>query len=478
MQRNDWRDFVFVFGVLVGVGLASGTAGWAQSVGDRVLVTQNFETKIRNEKVDQVYLGQIGTMAAVQDKWCSLEGVRGWVPLQYVMSLESGLKFYTQRLAARPQDTEALTTRGLILFELGRLDDAFRDFNSALKVNDKMYVPWNNRGMVCMAQGKWNDALRDVDYAIKLNPKYADAYANRGLIYANLGRFPEAVADLQQAVALEPTKPLHHARLGSVLFEQGDGTAAKAAFEAAAKLNPRISEIYVGLGNIQLSQGEHELALKNAERAIELDARNAKAWNLAGWLKFQLGDSPGAIRCYNKAVNLEPTLGIAYSNRGVALVEQGRLDEAIKDYDRALKHDPKAALTYSNRGTAWMDRGDFTKARASFETSLELAPELPEALNVYAWFLATCPDESFRDGARAVQLAERAVAGSQRQNWYHLDTLAAAKAAVGEFDAAIQDQTSALEKCPPRRKEACQERLELYRNGQPVRGAGGKSAGG
>ncbi len=448
----------------------------AQRVGDRVLVTVTYETKIKAEKVDKVVAGQIKTISAVNGSWCSLEDVQGWLPVRFAMSLEGGLKFYNERIGAQPNDAEAYTTRGMLYYELGQYEKAFNDFTQALRINSRVSVPWNNRAMVFIASGKWNEALKDVSNAIELSPSFADAYVNRALIYSNLGKTEQALADIDKAIELEPNNAQLYIRRGTVHFDRTNLDAAWTDFEKAASINSRLPDIFLGRGNVLLSRGKIDEAMENAKRAIELSDTNAKAYNLLGWLLFENKQAEQAVSTFSRAINLDPMFSIAYSNRGVAQVELGRMDEAIKDYNRAIDLDKNAALTYCNRGTAWMNKGEFSKAAADFEASLKLAPDLPETLNVFAWFLCTCTDEAFRNGKRANEMAEKSVAASTQPHWYRLDTLAAAKAEIGEFDKAVEIQTQAIEKAPADKKDACQQRLSLFQNKQPARSEYGKAA--
>jgi TPR repeat protein len=66
----------------------------------------------------------------------------------------------------------------------------------------------------------------------------------------------------------------------------------------------------------------------------------------------------------------------------------------------------------------------------------------PQAMNDYAWLLATSPDAELRDGPRALTLARRAVALERSPS--HLDTLAAAYAELGRFTQAVATQRDAL----------------------------------
>ena len=90
--------------------------------------------------------------------------------------------------------------------------------------------------------------------------------------------------------------------------------------------------------------------------------------------------------------------------------------------------------------------------------------------NDLAWDLATNPDPKLRDGQRAVELAENAVAAENRKNPQILDTLAAAYAEVGKFTNAVrvEQEAMALLKDEPAKRDFA-VRLDLYRSNIPCR---------
>jgi cell division protein FtsN len=133
----------------------------------------------------------------------------------------------------------------------------------------------------------------------------------------------------------------------------------------------------------------------------------------------------------------------AYNYRGVARALMGKYDEAIADYSKALEIRPRYAEAYNNRGFARTQNGDLGNALNDYTRALEINPFFVDAYNNKAWVSATCADQGFRDGGLAVRLAQKAV--ELKPDVVSLDTLAAAYAAVGNFDAAVDTQKKAIQ---------------------------------
>ena len=86
-------------------------------------------------------------------------------------------------------------------------------------------------------------------------------------------------------------------------------------------------------------------------------------------------------------------------------------------------------------------RGDFQGALSAFRSAVKADPTDFGAANELAWLLATCPLQNHRNGPEAVILAKANVAHMPRAVW--LQTLAAAQAEIGDFDAAIKTEQAA-----------------------------------
>jgi TPR repeat protein len=161
-------------------------------------------------------------------------------------------------------------------------------------------------------------------------------------------------------------------------------------------------------------------------------------------------------------------MGIAYlyeSGTGVA----ADLEEAGRWYARAAT----AGLVDAQLRMAYMAlRRDSLEGQQEAVTWLARAAgqSSTQALNDYAWLLATSRFAEVRDGARALNLAQRAV--DRARNPSYLDTLAAAYAELGQFEQALQTQREALAAAPADAADLYAElsaHLEAFESGRPWR---------
>ena len=90
--------------------------------------------------------------------------------------------------------------------------------------------------------------------------------------------------------------------------------------------------------------------------------------------------------------------------------------------------------------------------------------------------MATCPDEKYRDGEKAIKLATKACEASEGKDWYHLDTLAAAYAENDKFEEAVDYAQKALDVAPENKRVLCKQQLARFKEKKPFRSQVGKNA--
>lgn len=243
---------------------------------------------------------------------------------------------------------------------------------------------------------------------------------------------------------------------------------ARQDFEKAIQTGTKDGAVYINLGTVLQREGQLQEALVHYSKGIELLPDAAFPYIERSSVLMEMKQFPEAAADLERALKLEPTSPEAYNNRGVLHRLQGNFDEAIKDYSKAIELFAKYASAYANRGFAKRQLGQYAEALYDLNKAVSFDPLSSEIANDAAWLLATCPDDKIRDAKRALTLAEQAVSGTNRENGQYLDTLAAAYAANGQYDQAIQSGEKAMEllKGDPVLVDIY-SRLERYRQRQP-----------
>jgi tetratricopeptide (TPR) repeat protein len=410
-------------------------------------------------------------------------------------------------IAKSPTAFLAYNNLGYILMEKGRVDDAIPYFNKSLEINPNFNEPHNNLGDALLRMGQTNEAVMHFQKAVDLDPTSAASYYNLGDAWLEMGRANEAITQFQKALELDPGFARAYNNLGVALLRIGRTNKAAASFQKAIEVedNPVFADAYNNLANVLAAQNRPAEAIEHYQKAIQINPNFAEAHcGLADLLAAQ-GRLEEAIEQYQKVVQINPDYVAAHYNLGVVLarqarldeaaahfrkviqispasanahgnlanvlVGQGKLDEAVGEYHRTLELEPNSAQAHYKLGLALQTQRNFKAAITECQRALELDPRhLPAHLGL-AWLLATSPDNSLRNGEKAVKLAVEARALAGIESPQLLDTLAAAYAEAGRFSEAVETARQALNlnatKNDKPLAEAIQSRLKLYETHSP-----------
>ena len=135
-----------------------------------------------------------------------------------------------------------------------------------------------------------------------------------------------------------------------------------------------------------------------------------------------------------------------------------------------LKHDPDDSWGYAFRANTYCGKKNYSQARKDYKKALSFDGSDPYVLGLMAWFLATCPEQKYRDGKRALKLAQTA---NQLSDDEDLDKLAAAYAQLGDFKNAAKAHKRAMKKTrTPKIFRGCNDSRRTLESGADVMGDG------
>jgi superkiller protein 3 len=223
-------------------------------------------------------------------------------------------------------------------------------------------------------------------------------------------------------------------------------------------------------------QGRHGEAIACYEQATALEPGVARFWNNLGAAQLDAKRPDDAVRSIRTALRLDPQDAVAWNNLGAALAELRRFDDAIDALRKAVELAPSYANARHRLGKTLADAGRHAEAVRSLDEGIA-AIGMPAGVgmaNELARLLAACPDASFRNAARAFELAEQVDRATGGTSWEAQDTLAIARAANGRFDGAIESAARALELARAAGAASSipeiEQRLASFRRGEPYVG--------
>jgi Flp pilus assembly protein TadD len=165
---------------------------------------------------------------------------------------------------------------------------------------------------------------------------------------------------------------------------------------------------------------------------------------------------------YQIAAKLVPGDYLPAYYLAIYLRNNGFQRQALAEYQVVASDgcNPNDSFADMNLADALTRLGRYSEAVNYLETVLRANPNSTEAMNNLAWILATCPDANVRDGARAVELGERACELTNHKQTIFIGTLAAANAEAGRFDDAASTAKQAIALAKQHGETTLQEKNE------------------
>jgi tetratricopeptide (TPR) repeat protein len=417
---------------------------------------------------DSLRLRYAATLPLAAPCLCAgLLGLLGLLTWRQSTDYRDSETLWRMTLARNPGSWLAHNNLGRALFARGRTDEAIAEFVAALRI-DPDEKSYNNLGDALLKEGRTEEAVAQYRKALQVDPAGADAHYNLGIVALRQGRTEEARAEYSEALRINPALAEAWNNLGNILFQQGRVEEAIADDREALRINPDYADAHIDLANAWLQQGRLEEAVAEYRQALLLDPARADVHFDLGVVAGRQGFAQKAVDEYREALRIDPGLAEARNNLGLIFFQQGRTEDAIAEYREALRINPGYAGAHCNLATALDREGKDGEAIAHLERALELDRADPAIQNDLAWLLATAPQASIRDGARALELATAANQTTGGNNPTLLGTLAAAYAETGNFSNAAATARKALQLAgsDPAAADAFRREIKLYEAGR------------
>jgi tetratricopeptide (TPR) repeat protein len=241
--------------------------------------------------------------------------------------------------------------------------------------------------------------------------------------------FDQALGDFDRAIELNTAQWKAHANRGIVLGKRRQWDAAAQSFKKSISARPGQTHAYFNLAEIEFQQGRYAEAIENYGKVLATSANDVQALN----------------------------------GQALCMIADGRGADAIEILEALVDQRANEAWLYANLGEAYQSQGEWEKAERTFLRGLELE----QHSGIYrrlAWLYATCPDPQWNRPEAAIAVAKRSIAAAKQVTSAQWDALAAAQAAAGTFEEAVDSLSQSLLLAPD--DAALLQRRELYQQKQ------------
>ncbi|MCK5835246.1 MAG: tetratricopeptide repeat protein [Lentisphaeria bacterium] len=228
-------------------------------------------------------------------------------------------------------------------------------------------------------------------------------------------------------------------------FKNGKQEEALAKISSILKVEPKNQSALLLRCQFYAKLDQLDKMILDLNTLSELNPENVSVYHqLAVVYKYQ-GKFNKAILNYRKASKIEPKkIETLLEILSIFVQDKKDITAGIAESSRIIHTFPEYKPVYFSRGYLWAANGDMLNAYQDLATVVEIDPKSIEAYNAQAWWMATYPNEKYRNGARAVKNALIACENSAWKDPRVLDTLAAAYAEVGDFKESLKLISQAL----------------------------------
>jgi len=325
---------------------------------------------------------------------------------------------------------------GVILRELGRLEEAERSFSRALALDPGSAQVMDGMGVLRQKQGRWAEAIEYHQKAAVIQPNSAVILNHIGQALKGMEKLDEAFEAHKQALRVDPNNAMTLFLMGTVAMDSYRPDLAVNLLTAASRLRPNDRVIAGSLGYaligarrydeaialatpiIQASPnwmpGHYLLALAHSERgddqvaynlgskAFAMDPDNVALISLMASVAHQVGRDEECLAYTSRMLEQRPQDGVTHWLRGIVLLGMGQLEEGWKEFEWRLRSEQHAHLHRPDlKAPAWQGGADMTGKKillhceGGFGDALHFIRYLPMVLETGAEVSLECPKEMY-----------------------------------------------------------------------------------
>jgi len=299
-------------------------------------------------------------------------------------------------------------------------------------------------GTELFRQEKSDESLEILRKAVDLEPDNPNVLTLIVGILLNLEKYDEALRVVEMQEGLDPNSPFPRLQKMDIFLAQKNYDEALKILNELRDKAPGNPMIYLQRALIYFDKKDYDLALKDIDSAFRLAeddsdvvrrgiflrttilVKQEKYAEAIKYLKDIIAKKTDKSQQIYQLLLVQTYLNAKVNAKALALI------------DELLVSDPESPDLLRLRADTLLGLGRHQEAIAEYEKLLAKDPDDSGVLNNLSWVLATSPDDSLRDGKKALEYALKSCELTKYEFPHILSTLASAYAELGEFDKAIE----------------------------------------
>jgi cytochrome c-type biogenesis protein CcmH/NrfG len=371
------------------------------------------------------------------------------------------LDFYS--LAAQSNSPDSISQHTQKVEQALRASDragAEREYRQIVALDPENGQAWTGLGVLLYGEGKSSDAVAALEHALRVDPGAKNAEIFLGLSEAGLNDCGKAVPRLNRYFASEPAGKLGHL-IGLTLLEcEAEAPDPLPAIQTVG----RLKQLYPGDEDVLYHSAELYTRLwnQNADELMTKHPDSYRVHQLAGEVYEAKNDYDQAIREYTLALERKPDLPQMHYRIGQLYLHQDSEevdDKAMKEFLLEKSIDPDSAVTDLAMAGIEMHRHNLDKAKPLYQEAARLDPGLVESQVGLARILL-----EEHDPASAGQLLQAVVAEHPDSAEAHYVLMLAYRGQKKMTEAA--EQMSIFNRLQTERDESFQNKMNALLNGK------------
>ena len=393
---------------------------------------------------------------------------------------------YRHARGIEPDHPQARLRLALIYVELARFDLAEPLLRASASAEGLAGAALFGLGKLALARREFEQAVQLLEQALAASPQATRVHYALAMAYRGVNDLERARYHLEQRGDAEPDIPdplidalselstghrtLYHYAMSAVRRHRYD--MAVKAFRDGLAMDADNVNARVSLARALYLKGDRDAARNQLEEALKGAPAHGLANFLMGVLHDEMGSEETAMAHYRKTLSSDPEHEGAHFFLANSLMRAGNYAQAANHFALSLRQAPGNTLARLREVLALAGAGaPHARVKGRLETAVARYPEDTAFAYFLALLLATSPDDSVRDGARALSIATRLYETSPIPE--HAELLAMAYAELARFGqaAAAQEQAVAVAMSYERLDllDRLQHGLAAYQAGRPSR---------